>query len=174
MQEQIEEKSVALCSRGAKMTGRMLVKMMQAYLRHMQKNKNNKKAKPPKQGIQSLNSLKRHGASLADIEITGDNIGDFRRTARKHNLDFALKKDGSVDPPNWIVFFKSKDDKALDSAFKEYSKAILNPKAKKRSLKARIEKIKETLKNITSPVRNKKRGERELCGKGYKRLRRGA
>ena len=161
MQEQIEEKSVALSTRGAKMTGRMLAKMMQAYLRHMQKSKNNKKAKPPKQGIQSLNSLKRHGASLADIEITGDNIGDFRHIARKHNLDFALKKDGSVDPPNWVVFFKSKDEKALDSAFKEYSKVILNPRAKKKSLNERIAKIKEMLKNITAPIREKKHGERE-------------
>ena len=162
MQEQVNERSVALCSRGAKMTGRMLAKMMQAYLRQMQKMKNNKKAKPPKQGIQSLNSLKRHGAALADIEITGDNIGDFRRIARKHNLDFALKKDGSVDPPNWIVFFKSKDDKALDSAFKEYSKEILRPRAKKVSLKERLEKFKEMLKTISAPVRNKKRGEHEL------------
>ena len=162
MQEQVNERSVALCSRGAKMTGRTLAKMMQAYLRHLQKAKNNKKAKPPKQGIQSLNSLKRHGASLADIEVTGDNIGDFRRIARKHNLDFALKKDGSVDPPNWIVFFKSKDDKALNSAFKEYSKAVLNPKAKKASLSERLAKIKEMLKTVSAPVRNKKRGEHEL------------
>ena len=145
------------------MTGRVLAKMMQAYLRHLQKAKNNKKAKPPNQGIQSLNSLKRHGASLEDIEITNDNIGSFRRIARKHNLDFALKKDGSVDPPNWIVFFKSKDDKSLQSALKEYSKEILQPKAKKPSLKERIAKIKEKIQTIAAPpVRNKKRGEHEL------------
>ena len=162
MQEQVNERSVALCSRGAKMTGRMLAKMMQEYLRHVQRMKNKVKTKEPKHGKQSLNSLKKHGASLADIEITGENIGSFNRTARRHNLDFALKKDDSVDPPNWIVFFKSKDDKALDSAFKEYSKSILNQKTKKPSLKERIAKFKEMLKTVAAPVRNKKRGEHEL------------
>lgn len=162
MQEQVNEKAVALASRGAKMTGQMLARMMQEYLRYRQRMKGNKKEAPPKTGRQSLHSLKKHGASLADIEITGDNIGSFRRIARKHNLDFALKRDDSVDPPNWIVFFKSKDDKALQSAFNEYSKLILNPKAKKQSLKERIEKIKEKLKTISAPVKNKNRGEQEL------------
>ena len=162
MQEQVNEKAVALTTRGAKMTGRMLAKMMQAYLKHMQRAKSNKKAEPPKAGKQSLNSLKKHGASLADIEITGENIGSFKRITRKHNLDFALKRDDSVDPPNWIVFFKSKDDRALDSAFKEYSKAILNPQTKKASLKERIAKIKEMLKTVSAPVKSKKRGEHEL------------
>jgi hypothetical protein len=162
LQEQVNEKSVALVSRGAKMTGRMLAKMMQAYLRHRQKSKNNKKAKPPKQGIQSLNSLKHHGASLVDVEISGDNIGSFKKIAREHRLDFALKKDKSIDPPKWYVFFKSKDDKSLDSAFKKYSQSILNPKAKKPSLKERIAKIKEKLKTISAPVKNKNRGGPEL------------
>jgi len=162
LQEYIDEKTVALSSSGTKMTGRMLAKMMQAYLRHLQRMKNRIKTKEPKHGKQSLNSLKKHGASLEDIEVTGDNIGSFNRTARKHNLDFALKKDSSVDPPNWIVFFKSKDDKALQSAFKEYSKSILNQKSKKPSLKDRIAKLKEKLKTVAAPVRNKKRGEHEL------------
>jgi hypothetical protein len=144
------------------MTGRMLAKMMQAYLRHRQRLRSNNKSEPPKTGKQSLNSLKKQGASLADIEITGDNIGSFRRIARRHNLDFALKRDDSANPPNWVVFFKTKDDKAMDSAFKEYSKAILNQKAKKPSLKERIAKIKVKIKTITSPVKNKKRGEHEL------------
>jgi len=162
LQEYIEEKSLALSSRGVNMTGRMLAKMMQAYMRQMQRLRKGKGAKPPKQGKQSLNSLRRHGVSLADVEITGDNIGSFNRIARKHNLDFALKKDATVDPPNWVVFFKSKDDKALDSAFKEYSKSILKQKTKKPSLKERIAKIQEKLKLRTDPVKTKKRGELEL------------
>jgi len=162
LQEQVNEKAVALASRGAKMTGDMLAKMMREYLRHRQRMKNNKKAAPAKTGRQSLRSLKKHGASLADVEISGDNIGSFRRIARKHNLDFALKRDDSQRPPNWIVFFKSKDDKALEASFREYSKAVLKPKARKPSLKERIEKIKARLKTISPPVKNKSRGEQEL------------
>ena len=165
MQEQVNERSVALATRGAKMTGRMLAKMMQEYLRHRQRVKNGRKIKSPEQGKQgkkSLDSLRKHGASLADIEISGDNIGSFKRIARKHNLDFALKRDDSVIPPNWIVFFKSKDDKALQSAFNEYSKSILKQNTKQPSLKERIAKIKEMLKTISAPVKNKNRGGPEL------------
>ena len=162
MQEQVNEKAVALASRGARMTGQMLARMMREYLRYRQRMKNKPKTKQPRQGKQSLNSLRKHGASLADIEITGDNIGSFRRIARKYNLDFALKRDDSKDPPNWIVFFKSRDEKALQSAFNEYSKAVLKQKTHKPSLKERIAKIKERLKTISAPVKNKNRGEHEL------------
>ena len=162
MQEYIDEKTVALSSRGVNMTGRMLAKMMQAYLRNMQRLRKGKGDKSPKQGKQSLKSLKKHGVSLADVEITGENIGSFNRIAREYNLDYALKKDASVDPPNWVVFFKTKDDRALDSAFKKYSKSLLNQKNKKPSLKERIAKIQEKLKLRTDPVKTKKRGELEL------------
>ena len=31
----------------------------------------------------------------------------FERTASKYGLDFALKKDVSVEPPSYLVFFKA-------------------------------------------------------------------
>ena len=107
--EQINDKSVALSIRAAKLTAHHLANAMKLFL---------KKAREPtcKHGQQSLKSLSKQGASLADIEIPGD-IGTFKRTARKYNVDFALKRDDSVNPPNWVVFFKAKDDKALQSAF---------------------------------------------------------
>ena len=64
--------------------------------------------------------MKKHGASLSDIEITGDNIGSFKRIAREYKVDFALKRDNSEAPPKWIVFFKAKDADAITSAFNKY------------------------------------------------------
>ena len=98
--EQINDKSVALSIRGAQMTGRVLARAMRVFL---------KKAREPthKSGKQSLKSLSKQGATLADMEIPGD-VGAFKKIARKYNIDFALKKDASVDPPNWVVFFKAK------------------------------------------------------------------
>jgi len=49
------------------------------------------------------------GTSINAIEIFGDNTGKFKKTARKHNVDFALKHDRSADPPRWMVFFKYPD-----------------------------------------------------------------
>ena len=143
--EQINDRSVALSVKCAKMTGRTLAKAMEAFL---------KKAKEPhvKHGEQSLKSLSNQGASLADIEISGSNIGTFKKTARKYNIDFALKKDSSSDPPRWIVFFKAKDDKALDSAFKEYASKTLKQKSRKEPMLDKLVKSKELAKTAPQKV----------------------
>lgn len=150
--EQVNEKTVALSIKATKITGRLLAKAMQAFLR---------KARAPthKQGKQSVKSLTKQGASLADITIPSE-IGTFKRTARKYNIDFALQRDNSSTPPNWIVFFKAKDNKALESAFNEYSKTVLKHKTKPSMLK-RIEHFKNIAKSIVPPTKNRKRGERE-------------
>jgi len=80
--EQINDKCVALSMNGAKMTGRMLAKAMVGFLKLGGRTAN--KMLTPR-GEQSLKSLTKQGASLADIEITGENIGSFKRIARKYN-----------------------------------------------------------------------------------------
>jgi hypothetical protein len=127
---------------------------MQAYL---------KKAREPtfKHGKQSVKSLTKQGASLTNIEITGDNIGSFSRIARKYKVDFALKRDDSESPPKWLVFFKAKDADALTAAFKEYSKVTLKVKEKPNFL-AKIEKFKQKAKEIAAPSKHREKGGIEL------------
>jgi hypothetical protein len=155
MQEQVNDKTVALSVKGAKITGRMLAKAMQAFL---------KRAREPtaRHGKQSVRSLTNQGTSLANIEISGSDIGTFKRTARKYNVDFALKRDDSESPPKWIVFFKAKDGQALEAAFKEYSTITLKHRERKPSMLKKLEKFKEIAKSIAAPVKNRKRGEREI------------
>ena len=153
--EQIIDKSVAICVSGVKITGRLLAKAMRAFL---------EKPKGPshKHGEQSLKSLAKQGASLTDIEISGDNIGTFKKTARKYNVDFALKCDKSENPPKWVVFFKAKDDKALEAAFNEYSKLTLRQKAAKPPMLAKLRNLKELARSALTPARNRGKGGHEL------------
>lgn len=155
MQEQVNEKTVALSVKGAKLTGRLLAKAMQAFLQ---------KARQPKakHGKQSVRSLTKQGASLANVEVSGDGIGSFKRIARKYNVDFSLKRDESVTPPKWIVFFKAKDSQALEAAFKEFTQVTLKQKTRKPSMLARLEKFKELAKSVAAPVKNRDRGGHEL------------
>jgi alpha-galactosidase len=157
MQEQINEKSVALYIKAGKLTGRVLAQAMQKFL---------KKAREPtvRHGKQSVKSLTKQGASLTNIEIKSDNIGSFTKTARKYNVDFALKRDDSETPPKWLVFFKAKDADALTAAFSEYSKSqnLRHEKSKKPPLLEALHKAKELIGQIASPVRQKQHGEREL------------
>ena len=155
MQEQIEEKFVALSVKGAKITGRLLAKAMQAFLKKM-------KEPNEKHGKQSIKSLTKQGASLSNIEITGNNIGSFKRTARKYNVDFALKRDDAETPPKWMVFFKAKDADALTAAFNEYSKSFLKEKTRKPSILAKLSKFKERTKSVAAPVKNRSKGELEI------------
>ena len=128
---------------------------MQAFL---------KKAREPthKHGKQTVKTLTKQGASLSSIEVTGNNIGSFKRVARKYNVDFALKRDDSESPPKWMVFFKAKDADALTAAFKEYSTTVLKEKTKKPSMLAKLNKFKELAKSLAAPVKNRSRGEREV------------
>lgn len=158
MQEQINERTVALSVKGTKLTAHMLAKAMRAFL---------KKAQQPhkikvKSGRQSVRSLTKQGASLANIEVSGDDIGTFKRVARKYNVDFALKRDDSETPPKWIVFFKAKDSQALESAFKEFTQITLKQKTRKPSMLERLDKFKEIAKSVSAPVKNRDRGGHEL------------
>ena len=153
--EQVNEKTVAIVVKAAKLTEQLLAKAMRDFLKKMREP-------TVKHGKQSIKSLTKQGASLTSIEIDGDNIGSFNKTARKYNVDFALKKDSSETPPKWMVFFKAKDADALTAAFNEYSKTILKDKAKKPSLLERLEKAKELVSQIAAPVKNRNKGGHEL------------
>ena len=154
VQEYVDDKTVALSVKATKITGRLLAKAMEAFLR---KARASPKAKV---GKQSIKSLTKQGASLTNIEINGDNIGDFKRVARKYNVDFALKKDSSETPPKWMVFFKAKDADALTAAFKEYSKATLKVKEKPNFL-AKIALFKQKAKDLAAPAKHRSKGEIE-------------
>lgn len=155
MQEQVNEKTVAISVRASKLTGRLLAKAMRGYLKHIRE--------PPKgkSGKQSIRSLNRQGASLESVEITGNNIGTFRRVARKYNIDFALQKDVSTDPPKWFVFFKAKDAAPLEAAFKEFSKEVLQHRERKPSMLTRLAKLKEIIQLMSQPVKIHHRGGHE-------------
>ena len=75
----------------------------------------------------------------SSIEISDDNIRSFEHTARKYNVDFAVKKDKTMDPPKYIIFFKARDTDVISQAFKEYVHRN-EERAKKPSLKQRLDR----------------------------------
>ena len=68
---------------------------------------------------------------LDSIEITENNIGDFVRTARKYDIDYALKRDCSTSPPTYHVFFSSGNAENFTKAFSEYA-GVMQKKLDKR------------------------------------------
>ena len=119
VQEEVNQKAVAISVKATKLTGRLLAKVIAAALRKMQQARD-----APHHGKQTVKQLARQNAGMQSIEITDDNIGSFEKYARKYGVDFALKRDNG-SPPKWMVFFKARDADALTAAFTEFSRDTL-------------------------------------------------
>ncbi len=149
MQEEVNEKTIALCIKGGKITADILKAAMRKYLQEMEKEKaksqqktqvkKEQKTQVVKRGKQSIKSMLDKGSELSNIEITDNNIRSFERVARKYGIDYSLKRDKSTDPPKYLVFFRAKDADVMTAAFKEYSGLTLQ-KSKRKSIKLRLQK----------------------------------
>ena len=146
MQEEINQKTITVCIKGAKVTTRVLKAALRALLRAREKHKQNAQRREAQyqqendvavnKGKQSLRDLQDEGSELSNIEITDENIKSFERYARKYGIDYALKKDKAADPPRYFVFFRARDEKTMEAAFKEYSE--YTTKEKKPSVKKKL------------------------------------
>ena len=159
MQEEVENRTVTLAVRSAKLTGDVLKQAISKYLAY-QKDKSRSKAalsvKPS--GKQTVKELVGQNQGVSNIEVTEKNIKGFERVARKYGVDYAVKKDSSGDIPKYLVFFKARDADALTAAFTEYSRKAEKNKEKPSVIKhIRSLKPQEIPKDV-SRVRNKNKG----------------
>ena len=122
-----------------RVTSSVLKEAMRKYLQNQEKHIAKKAEKSVPRGKQTVGKLMNQRQGLTNIEITNRNIKSFERVANKYKIDFALKKDKSVDPPRYLVFFKAKDMDVMTAAFKEFSAKELTkmnkPSIRKRLLK---------------------------------------
>ena len=142
MQEELEQKSVAISIKAGKLTANLLKKAVEKALAEMEKSQKNPKIY---KGKQSVKHLVRQGAGVSNIEITDGNIKSFERVARKYGVDFALKKDTSGEIPRYLVFFKGRDADVITAAFREFSAKNLE-KEKKPSIRKELEQAKQQSK----------------------------
>ena len=154
MQDEINEKTIALYIKTGKLTAQTLQKAMKTLLAQMKKQKD----KMP-QGKQTLKQLMKQNAGVSNIEITEGNIKAFESAAKKYGIDFALKKDTTESPPRYLVFFKGRDADVLTAAFKEFSAKKLTQE-KKPSIRKLLSSLKEKAAGLNvqrDKVKNKDR-----------------
>ena len=157
MQEQINEKTVALSIKTAKLTAEVLQKAIRKML--------SAKSKAPKiyKGKQTLKHLMKQNTGVSSMEITDANIKAFEPIAKKYGLDYSLNKVKGEEPPRYLVFFKGRDVDVMTEAFKEFAAKQLN-REKKPSIRKALAAFKEKAKQMNQnreKVKNKDRG-REL------------
>lgn len=107
MQEEVTQKTIALVIKTAKLDANVLKAAMQMYLKHRRQ-----KAQKT-HGKTSVKKLVGGGVGVSSIEVTDGNIKSFEWVARKYNVDFAVKKDKTTNPPKYVVFFKGRDADAV-------------------------------------------------------------
>ncbi len=105
--------------------------------------------KMQKSGKKRYGSLAKDG-KLESIEVTDNNIKDFLETAKKYDIDFALKKDKSTSPATYHIFFESAKTENFKKAFSEYALGI-RKKLDKKSVTQVVnrEQIKQNAKTIS-------------------------
>ena len=120
MQDEVNEKIIALCVQTTRMSTGVLKASMRKFLDGMSRQKQKRvqvkqavktgkaqekgRAKERKRqerktphGKQTIKQLVAQGAQLTNIQITDQNIKSFDRVARKYGIDYSLKKDSHVE-----------------------------------------------------------------------------
>ena len=145
MQEEITQKTLALCVEASKMTAQLLQQAMKKVLADMEKHKNDPQLH---HGKQTLRQLMKHNTGVSNIEITDSNIKAFESTAKKYNIDFSLKK-VKGEQTRYLVFFKGRDADVMTAAFQEFSAKKLN-REKKPSIRKALAAAKDKAKQLNA------------------------
>ena len=158
MQEQINEKTVAISVKTAKLTAEVLQKAIRKLL-------DAKKHKAPKiyKGRQTLKHLMKQNTGVSSMEITDANIKAFEPIAKKYGLDYSLKKVKGEEPPRYLVFFKGRDVDVMTEAFKEFAAKQLN-REKKPSIRKMLANFRDKAKQM-----NQSRQKEKNKGRGRER-----
>ena len=162
MQEEVENRTVNLAVSTTKLTARTLVRALRWYLMH-RSQKRFRKSMQHEEGKQSVADLLKAGVSTDKIELPDGSAKDFCRLAKKFGVDYAIRKDKTLDPPRYIVFFKAKDTEVLDQVVKEYvasTKAKQDRASVKEQLRAEKAKVKAEAKTKAKEKVKKHRKER--------------
>ena len=180
MQEEMTQKTIALVFRATSFSARHFdavlkeakhdlerhdtaVQNRKMMLKQQKSQKSGGRAVPERKrsGRMQVAELTGQGEKLSTMQIP-DDLKSFQRIAHRYNVDFAVKKDKSVDPPKYVIFFKAKDTEVLKECFKDY----LNHQQRKQerpTFHQRLEVFREKAKQQHRTLEKKlNRGDRSL------------
>lgn len=141
------KKTIDISVKAEKMTADVLRSALQEFL----------SGKAEKKGRMSYKQLQNKSVSKLDsIEVSDKNIGDFLKTARKYDVDFALKRDKNTEPPTYHVFFSAAKTEDFKRAFSEYI-GKGQSKIKPRGEFTREQLHRETARIASKPRKHKQR-----------------
>ena len=157
MQDEVNERSVSLCVRGARMGAESLARTMRAFVASRQRNRiAGGRASPDtarnREGVMSMRALAATGAQLERATLAEGGVAGFALVARRYHVAYSVMRDRSCDPPRWIVFFKAKDAAAMEAAFEAYARRVLDS----RERPSIVQRVREMAKDMARPGRQER------------------
>ena len=150
MQEDVENKTIAISISAVKLTGRTLAKALSIIARKIQQEY--KEGQTP-HGRQSVKKLMNHGVATNSLPLDGD-TKLFDHIARKYNVDYAFHKTG---PGKYLLFFKAGQADAITACFSEYSRRVMESGERRPSI---LKQLQQFAARIASRVREPQQRER--------------
>lgn len=143
-------KTIDLSVKAEKITSDILKSAMQEFLN----------GNAEKKGRMTFRQLEnKYQSKLESIEINNGNVGSFLETARKYDVDYALKRDKSTTPPTYHIFFSAGKSDSFKKAFSEYADKMQG-KISERGEISREQLKKEAVKVANQPKRRQKQREK--------------
>ena len=139
----------------SRLSARTIVAGIRMYLQHQRNTAAKKPAKVEGvHGKQTVKELIGQNQGVSRMPLGDASIRDFEREAKKYGVDFAVTKDKSVHPPQYTVFFKARDNDALQQIADSLMAKQLYAE-KKPSIVKQLEKLKALVASLPSKVRHK-------------------
>ena len=131
MQEYVEERTIAISIKAAKLSGRALVAARKKVFEEIAKQQS--AAKRP-HGRQSVKKLMNH--------YGGKSPKDFDRIAKEFHVDYAFHK---TSPGHYLLFFKADQADAITAAFSKYTEKVMGRKQDKPSILGQLRQFVEQI-----------------------------
>ena len=149
MQDEVNEKVVALSIKTSKLTAEVLQKAMKAVLA-----KGKQQLSKAPHGKISMRQLMKPGEKVTNIKA-------FDAIAKKNGLDYYVKRIENGKPPTYLVSFRGKDIDVMTEAFREFSAKKLSREQKPSILKA-LASFKEAAKQLNANRQKTKHKDRGI------------
>ena len=151
--EEVSGKACYLAVRTTKLTLQVIINALKEQARKAEQRKLHKIDEPP-HGKQSIKELIGQGQGVTSVDVSKTELKGFQKIAKKYGVDFAVVKDKNNEPPIYTVFFKAKDQDAINNVIREYT----NKKMKQKSKPSVLEKLKKFKDMVAKrPVKQKTR-----------------
>ena len=162
MEEEVNQRVVTMIVSTSKMSASVLASAMHKFLSNEYQALNRRAAerqntKAQEHGKMKFRDLMAQDAGTEDFTIKKYNIRTFDKVAKKYNIDYAIKKDSTENPPKYFIFFKSRDRASMKLAFNEFMDKNDKNKLKK-PMKQKLreyQEMKETFNKRRSKEKHK-------------------